>query len=402
MSARFSNWIRNSLNIAGALLIASASPLGALAMDNFEAGKVYFGKKDFRSAKMYFDKAASDMPWDSNVLYYQGLTDQYMKDFAGAKRSYHKIVEQFPGTDAERNAKAALNALEPGWERKPQSSSSSSSSGGSSSSGAPAKSASGADLPPVQVTAPAQARIPVTRTNDKVFIDVSLNGRTTKLEFAGDETSISLKDAMALQLVDKTKPPAAGTKVPVTMRMGDIVQKNFPLNIGSDTDRSKIGEDFFKQFKYTLEPSFITANHRTVSGAKGGYELPFRQQGKDIMVDVTVNGRKVSMIFDEKGAECVVPASKARDFGLDVQESSSFNTFNPVTNPNGPVRGEPGYGEMKKSASAEAKLTVGPIYNPGMHITIDETATAAKIGPSALGGWHADVDRAANVIRLTR
>jgi hypothetical protein len=406
MPAKFSKLARTVLTLVAAISLMAGTSSKAFALDNFEVGKGFFAKKDFRSAKVYFDKAAADMPWDSNVLYYQALTSQYLKDWEGSKRVYKKIVEQFPGTDAEHNSRAALNVLEPGWEKKAKAESAAKAGGTQAAAGgASAKSgASSGDLPPVSIDAPASSRVPLVRTGDRVFIDVSVNGRSKQMEYAGDETSVNLKDAIALGIVDKAKPPAAGTKIPVTFKMSQITQKNFPLNIGSDSDRTKVGDDFFKKFNINLDPSGITAAYRQASARKsGGYDLPFRNGGNgQLMVDVSVNGRRVSMAFDEKAGECIVPSARAREFGLDVQETSETNMWDAVKNPTGPVRGDPGYGEVKKNAFAEARIQVGPVTSTGIRVKIDDQAKGAVMGPSAFSGWHADVDKPAGVIHLSR
>lgn len=397
MSVKFSSLIRDGLILCGtlALTVAISAPPSLAQVDSFEAGKRAFQKKDFAHAKVYFDKAAVDMPWDSNVLYYQALTCQYCRDFTTAKKLYQKIAEQFPGTDAEKNARAALRGLDPGWESRKQAAAITA----TATAAAAAQGATpGSNLPAVEVQAPAVTRVPLIRQGDKVYMSLHVNGRGTKLEYAGSETCININDAITMGLVDRNKPPAAGSKMPVELRLGDIVEKNFPLAIGSAADRSKIGDDVFKAFNTSLEPTALVANFRNARKAAGGYQVPFRQSGKDIMIDVTINGRRVSMVYDDQASECVVPASQARNYGLEVQETSSYN----IGQQGGPVRGEAGYGELKKTDFADARIQLGPVNSNGVRIKVDENCKQARIGPSALGGWKADIDKSANVIHFSR
>ncbi len=372
----------------------------------YDKGTQLFAKRQYAAARPYFDKAAENAPWDSNAFYYQALTAQYLKDWKSAKVLWAGIIDRFPGTPAAINATVAMKALDPGFFRRPRAGAGATASAGTSSASTTTAAAqpdnADAALANVQFTSPAQARIPITRTNDRVIVDAQVNNRALKIEFNGAQTALNLKDAAAMGIVNADRTPLkAGTRKPVPMRIGDIATASFPIAI-EDIERSRIGDDFFRKFSYSLEPSVLVVTKKASSGGgRTSYDVPFRKQGTDMLVEVTMNGRRCNMIFDQEGGECIVPRKRTKEFGLDVQESSAYDIYD-AEKQSGPLRGETGFGEVKTKQLAEAKMSLGPVANQVIQVRVDDTAKEAKIGGGALGGWKFSIDPGASLIRFSR
>lgn len=368
-------------------------PHACFADQYYDEGVKRYTKKDFKGALQYFDKAVEIAPWDANAMYYQALTLQYLKNWKAATEVYRKLADRFPTTQAGSNAVAVLRRIDPGYFKK---SNESAALGGNASTGASSPSESSAPKgPPVEVTAPNQCRIPITKTADANFLDGTINGRSTKFEFSGPETTISPKDAAALGI----KGAAMGAKVLVTVKVGEISERNYQITI-DNVEKPRLGDDFLKQFTFTLDNNVMNVVKKAGGAARAGWDVPFRRQGKEMLVEAMVNGRRVSMVFDQSGGECVVPKNRLREYGMEANESSQVNMFNPTTNPTGAVRGEAGFGESKTQVTAEGKVQIGPVISPGVHFKVDDTAKDGKLSSSAFGEWKYDVDLAANLLRF--
>jgi hypothetical protein len=384
------------------LAVGAVLPQWAFGEEYLNEGIKLFNKKQYNQSRPYFDKAAENAPWDSNAFYYQALSAQYCRDWPAAKKLWAKVIEKFPGTPACSNATAAMRSLDPSYfNRKPESTTTAGATAPTASASASDDDNADALIAAVQYQAPAQARIPVTRQELKVLVDAQFNNRGLKCEFNGSTSALSLKDAKTLQITNPDRsPPKAGKRISIPIRVGDIAAKSFPIMV-EDSDHSHLGDDFFRQFSYTLEPSFLIVNKKQGGSGKTAYDVPFRKAGSDMIVELTVNGRRVSMMFDPKGGETVVPAKRAREFGLNVEESSNMEGFDRTTQ-TGPLRGEAGFGDIKTKATAEAKVNIGPVTGQVVSIHVDEKAKDAKIGTDAFGGWKFSVDPGASMIRFSR
>lgn len=399
---------RSTKLLLACALFLTTGQLSALADPYFDKGVQLFNKKQFAQALPYFHKAVEDSPWDSTACYYNALTYQYMGDWKHAKEAYRSLADRFPGTPAGNNAIAALKRLDPDYFKQKAAAAKAASDGaGGGSATATASTASdpAAELDKlmakVEYSGPSQSKVPLTKQLDRNIVDGQLNNRSVKFDFGGEETVISPKEAVAFGITDANRAPVKnGTRVPATIKLGSFTAAKFPILV-ENTDRPKLGTDFFSKLAYTLEPTQIVITKKE-STAKSGWDIPFRKSGKDMLVEVMVNGRRVPMVLDVNASECVVPKRRAKEFGLEVQESSTVNQFNAVTNPNGPIRGQDGFGDEITTSFAEAKMQFGPVSNGALRIKIDENAKEAKLGTGALSGWKYTVDSASGMIRFSR
>jgi hypothetical protein len=406
MSAKVLRRITSTL-IAFSALCAVLAP-SAMADEYYDRGVVLFKKGQYGEARRYFDKACENAPWDSNAFYYQALTAQYQKDWKNCKEMWGKIIDRFPGTPAAANATAVMKTLDPGYFKRAKGPAVDLGPVGGAIPAVGGGAASGGDsnaealIAKAVFTSPAQVRVPVTRVENRVFMDAQINNRSLKIEFDGSTTAVNPKDAAALGITNPDRTPVKkGSRIPVSVRLGDVAARNFPILI-EDTERSHIGDDFFRTFSYQLDPTVLVLTKKAGSTAsRSSYDVPFRKQGADMVVEVTMNGRRCNMVFDQAGGEAVVPRKRAREFGLDIEESSSMDMFD-VNKQSGPLRGEAGFGEVKVKSVAEAKISIGPVANQVMQVKVDDNVKEPKLGGSALSGWKFSVDPAANLIRFSR
>lgn len=364
----------------------------ALADPYFDQGKKLYDKKQYGQALPYFHKSATDQPWDSTSAYYEALCYHMMGDYKNAATAYANVVEHFPGSAAYVNAAAALKVLDPGYfERHAQSTTASS----SPSKSAASSSADDVDamLANVTISAPNESKIPVQRALNKTSLTARVNGVSVPMEFAGDTTTISQQVAKAARL-----QPVNG-RAQVTVSAGEITESGFPIKIG---DSNRLGTDFLRKFSYRLGLSDISV---TKSGGAGAYNLAFQKTGNDLRVHLTINGRSVSnVILDLEGGENICPRNRTRELGLDVEDQSVTN-MRTLQNPDGALRGDPNFGQVKEISSAAAKVSaVGPVGTGQNTISfnIRDGAKDVRVSASAFPGWQADVDEANKVIHFTR
>jgi hypothetical protein len=385
--------VRRSLlliGIASAALFVNA--YAALADAYFDEGKRLYEKKEYAKAVNYFHKSAQDQPWDSSAAYYEALSYHMIRDYKHAKEAYANVVEHFAGSAAYVNASQALKQLDPDYFNRVKSAATAAGQAAPAAAGA-ASAEDLALLEKVQVAAPNEAKIPVDRRADKNWVDGSVNGRAFKFDFSGDTTMISQKDAAKMSL------PVRNGRAMVTVAVGQISEYNFPLKV-ADTDRPRLGTDFFHKLSYRLGPTDIVV----VKAGAGAYNLAFVKGEKDMHVNLTINGRRVNVVFDPNGGENVCPRNRARELGLDVEDKQEVNMVS-AQNPDGAVRGMPGFGEVKQISSAAAKINaVGPVgTGDGVaNFKIDDKITEVKVSASAFPGWDYDIDDASKMIHFRR
>ena len=85
----------------------------AAPANEMDAGIACFGKHDYRSALAHFTAALTADPNNCNALYYEAVTLHQLKEMKLAKQAYATVITRYPGTEAARNAQAALNYLNP-------------------------------------------------------------------------------------------------------------------------------------------------------------------------------------------------------------------------------------------------------------------------------------------------
>jgi hypothetical protein len=410
MRSGFHGYGKGKLAILCLLVCAFALGQSCLADEYYDEGVKRYTKKDYRGCIPYFEQSLTISPWESNTYYYCALAYQQAGMWEKAKEKYETLIEKFPGTPAANNATAVIKRLDPSYFNKRPAA------GGGDATTASVDSGTKAQDDPlagVVVSGPATSRVALERANDNMIVSGSINNRTVKMYIGGDATTISRKDlgALGIQAPKGTGTREAGQSTPSwkirgQVRVGDISQSNFPITINDTADHPTLGNDFFSKVGYTVDNRANTMTLTRKDGAAarsaGGYEVPFTKSGSDMMVNVTVNGRSCSMIFDDKGSECVVPKRRAREFGLEVNETSVTNMYNPGSNPTGAIRGEAGFGDQKVEASADASIRLGPISKSGVHFKLDDAARQAKLGSSAFGDWQYTIDSQANVIRFKR
>lgn len=383
-----------------AACMASSTALPARADADFETGLKLFKAKRYLEAARYFDKAVSNTPWESGPLYYSALSYHYGRDFKHAIEKYDGLVSKFPGTTACTNAIAALKVVDPGYFKKKEGGKAEGGAAGATRSQA---SSSGGDKGTVE--GDQQTRIYFTKQGEDKLIDVKVGGRgiRAKLDEHGEETAFTRGQLAALGV------QAAGKEVRVDLQVGGVVRKNFPVTVDDAVGANpKIGASFLNAFACDVDTagSFIDLKRKDSSGgaAVGANQLAFRKEGKDVIVNVEVNGRSVAMQFDPTGGGGIVMSTKAaRGAGLRVDDAEEA-----VKSPaEGPQRGEPGWIPPDERPASNKFLTVqrmrmGPVDRSNVQIQVtDKDTRYPKIGSDFVsGGWKFDIDYQGNVIRF--
>ncbi len=405
---------------AVALLVAACStsmvvPLPARADADFELGLRLFKAKRYLEAAKYFDKASSSTPWESGPLYYSALSYHYGRDYKHAIEKYDGLVSKFPGTSACNNAMAALKVVDPGYFKRRESSRSSQSASSSVNDTAPTPqraqggqggAAKGADRGTVE--GDPQTRVYFTKQGDDKLVDVRVGGRSirVRLDEHSEDTAFTKGQLAALGI------QAAGKEVRAEVQLGGVVRKNFPITVDDSVGANpKIGNSFLNAFVCDVDnaANFIDLRRKDSGsgggGSAGANQVSFKKEGKDVIVNVDMNGRSVAMVFDPNGSGVSMSTKSARAAGLKVDDAED-TTRNPADLPQ---RGEPGWVPPDERPAASKNLTVqrmrfGPVDRSAVQVqVIDKDIRYPKIGADFVsGGWKFDIDYQANVIRFRR
>lgn len=383
--------------VVGALL-PIACQLAAFADSDFDNGLRLFKAKRYAEAAKSFEKAATTTPWESGPLYYAALAYHYAGDYKHASEKYDGLVQKFPGTTACNNAMAALKVVDPGYFKRKE----------NERAVGRAQAASG-DASATQdngtVEGDLQTRVYFTKQGSDKLVDARVGGRGIRVivDQHGAETAFSKGQLAALGV------QASGKQARVDLQIGGVVRKNFPVTIDDTVGSSpRVGNSFLNAFVCDIDESanYIELKRKSTGAAQAasGNQVNFKREGKDVIVEASVNGRSTSMIFDPQSSGMQMSAKTAKGLGLKVEDAEEAFR-NPAE---GPQRGEPGWVSPEDRPSAPKYIYVqrvkfGPVDKANVNVQINEKDSRyPKMGADLVSGWKFDIDYQANVIRFRR
>ncbi len=391
-----------SLSVFASLLCFG---LPAQADQYYDAGLKAFQGRKYADAAAYFEQSIKAAPWESNAFYYCALAYHYKGDFKNAIDKYGQCVERFPGTQACNQSMDALKVIDPGYFKRRSEAAKKDAgriqtpSQGASSSAA----ASGTkDMGTVEGDG---ARV-LFRVNggDKV-VDCFINGRSTRAIFDPntEATSFSRQQLGSLAI----SPPKGAIEFRCDLKIGGITRRNFPITIDDGGLPAKIGTSFTDTFSVNVDESAKSIDIRKKGGgASGATSVGFSKDGKDMIVQVEVNGRGANMIFDPNGSGLSLDSKQAKGLGLKVDEAETQHH----TPGEGPQRGEanwvPDEDRTPQPKLLAVRMKMGPCVQNGVTCKITETSTSKypTFGADFItgGGYKFDIDYKSSRINLTR
>lgn len=299
--------------VATGLVVAVMCQLPGMAGADFDNGLKLFKGKRYAEAAKSFEKAAAETPWESSPLYYAALAYHYAGDYKHATEKYDGLVQKFPGTAACNNAMAALKVVDPGYFKRKENERALKAAGQSSGSGSGAAAAA-QDTGTVE--GELQTRVYFTKQADDKLVDAKVGSRGIRviLDQHGEDTAFTKGQLAALGV------QATGKQARVDLSIGGVVRKNFPVTVDDNVGSTpRVGNSFLNAFTVDVDSaaSFVDLRRKSSGStqAASGNQVNFKREGKDVIVDVAVNGRTTGMIFDPQGSgiQMSLKAAKALD-----------------------------------------------------------------------------------------
>lgn len=388
--------------VATGLVVAVMCQLPGMAGADFDNGLKLFKGKRYAEAAKSFEKAAAETPWESSPLYYAALAYHYAGDYKHATEKYDGLVQKFPGTAACNNAMAALKVVDPGYFKRKENERALKAAGQSSGSGSGAAAAA-QDTGTVE--GELQTRVYFTKQADDKLVDAKVGSRGIRviLDQHGEDTAFTKGQLAALGV------QATGKQARVDLSIGGVVRKNFPVTVDDNVGSTpRVGNSFLNAFTVDVDSaaSFVDLRRKSSGStqAASGNQVNFKREGKDVIVDVAVNGRTTGMIFDPQGSGIQMSLKAAKALGLKVDEAEE--AFRSPAE--GPQRGEPGWVPPDERPPASKfiyvqRVKLGPVDKNGAQIQVNEKDSRyPKVGADLVSGWKFDIDYQANVIRFRR
>jgi predicted aspartyl protease len=418
------------------LCLIALSEKGMAATSEYDAGVSDFGKKDYKSALNHFDNALKINPRNANAIYYKAVTLCQLGRGQEGQMQYGTLIKYFPGSPPAKNAEAALAVLNPRYLQllKPPASPAPVSS-------SPSKDAAQApgSIPETEDTMktanddiaslPKQSKIYFEKDGKNLQIDAFINGRPIKMLFDSGAENVALGKNHLAQLglpPPQTAPIGHAFGVGdggaqaiwgmrVTLKVGNIERKNFPITVQEDMPtKPLLGQTFFKAFEYEVDngAKTITFVKKDLSAAAAQAAdlnvIPFQREGNEIVVQVEVNGRSIPMYLDTGAEQIYFTADQARTCGLEIPDDAQTGMTQGIA------------GKQTVKSFVVPRMKCGPIIKNDVTIVVaqpsadsdsDGSSSHGKkreglrhplLGQEFFGDFRITVDNDANVIRMRR
>jgi clan AA aspartic protease (TIGR02281 family) len=370
----------------------------ARADSNFNQGVKLYGQRNYKGAVEAFDRSIKTSPWDANAYYYLALSYHQMGNYDLAKQRYKQIVSVFPNTPAAEMATSALQKLDPDFYRRLT--------GGTAA--APTGAAAGPSSDP---SLPESARVYFTRRGPALIVDAEVNNRSTKMLFdTGAEGCLFGKNQ--LQALGITPPQGEadgyGTGVgsagaikswntKVTLKIGGITRRNFPISVQENLSTEPLlGQTFFSDYTYVIDNGAnniaFTKRGSGHSQTNNNYAVPFTREGKEMIVNVTINGRSCPMIFDTGADSTAFSADQVKKLGISIPDDAESGVSQGIG------------GETAHVSFNVESVKLGPVEKRNMKISVVEAANMPRplLGQNFYGDWQYTIDNQAKMIHFLR
>lgn len=333
----------SKIRLNGALLLAAflCFSLGqsAVADAYYDQGVRLYNQHNFSGAAPYFEASMRSSPSDSNACYYAALTYQQMGDWPRAKQTYRQIVKRFPGSQAAGLAQSVLQKYDPNFAAlaAPAASGASSSAAGVTTfSSAPRQTQMSADYERL----PRQSTVSFQRKLNSQIVEAKVNGRSIDVVFdtGASHCAFGKNHLQQLGIPPPSGPPdgyaygvGSTERIPnwtvvVTLRVGEMELRNFPLSVQEDMPTDPLlGQTFFSLFDVTTDAASgtITFKKRGLSGSPrfephDKNNVPFTRSGNNMVVQVKVNGHPCAMYFDTGADDVAFSPEHLQSLGLEI------------------------------------------------------------------------------------
>ncbi|MBU6450552.1 MAG: aspartyl protease family protein [Cyanobacteria bacterium REEB67] len=388
----------------GAQAKSAAPSMAMTAMTQFKA-------KQYPQAAESFRKAIAANRSDSNLYYYYALCLHYSGDVSGAKAIYNQIMQYFPNSEAAAHARTAIGAMAPAC-AAPGTSETPSAPAPISSRPASVNTENKAGLSLADM--PDEARIYFRNEGGGMVIGAKFNNRPLDSIFdTGAEGIVVGKNH--LRALGIPLPAGAPTgmvqgvggvpqhswRMPCTVTVGQMERRNVEVTVQEELDTPLIGQTFFQGMTYTIDNNaksinFVKKTSRSGSiyndPSKSTDSVPFVREGKEIIVQVRVNGKTIPMYFDTGASGIHLTTAHAKSIGLVVPDDAPLQKSVGIA------------GTSMCSLVTVKSIALGPIEKQNIEVAVDMESEMPHplLGQSFFGDCHYSVDEAHHVIHLRR
>lgn len=375
-----------------------------------EYGIQMLKQKNYKAAHKYFEQRLKLVPNDENAHYYKGLSAHYSGDKAKARKIYQFVIDNFPGSAMAKKATACIKMMDDAEERArvaAEEAAKKAEEEAAKNPGAkpPTKPPETVKSPVAKTPASTNSALPVSAAplpshlpfagetrvhfdkidNDTVF-SAKINGKKTLVNFDPNSEKNWIKRA-EFPIFGLT---GNGPEWKVKVQVGPI-SKVLTVGLGADWEpRPKLGLPFLEDLEYEIDSAGKTLVFRSGAERKVNasdlYVVPFRRKGKDLIVDVTLKGRKSSMKIDTNSSE--IRFTKTNFDQLDMQIPIFCKKE----------------GEIYSFAIDELFLGRIKLTEPFVFVTLPEDGGAGEpegtFGLKCFSDWRYTVDNKNNCLRF--
>lgn len=393
--------VRKAITCGLAVFSLVLSGPRAMADANFNQGVKLYGQRNFKGAVAAFESSIKTSPWDANAYYYLALSYHQMGSYPQAKERYKQIVAVFPNTPAAQMAISALQKLDPDFYRKLTGSS------GSSASTAAAGSSAVASDPSL----PESARVYFTRQGNSLIVDADVNNRSMKMVFdtGAEGCAFGKNHLRTLGIAPPEGEPsglasgvgsAGAVKIwnmKVNLKVGGITRRNFPIMVQDNLPTDPLlGQTFFSDYTYVIDNGAnniaFTKKGATRHAGADNYAVPFTREGKEMIVNVEINGKSCPMIFDTGADGITFSTDQVKKLGISIPDDAEQEVHQGIA------------GTTNASSFEVSKIKLGPVEKRNIKIGVVESSNMPRplLGQTFYGDWQYTIDNSAKLIHFLR
>jgi len=338
----------------GATVFALSSTAALAGNTEYDLGVTCYRSRDYQSGNYHFDNALKRNPNDYNALYYKAVCLTQLGKPDQAKAAYAILIKSFPQTAAAKNAEAAMAYLDPTYLRQLKGQSSARPAGSSQpTSSDTAGSASQITMQSLTnaspsygelVGSPAPCTVYFENLGNNLLVQALINNRKVPMLFDSGAygCTIGLEQLKELGLKPPEGPPtgraggvggngSVGTwQMTVTMRVGTIEKRNFPLTVIENSNvPALLGQTFYREYAYTIDNGAKSIRFRpkqeggsSVAHANDGSGIPFTREGNHIIVNVSFNGKTIPCYLDTGASSTVLTFAHCKQIGLQIPDDA--------------------------------------------------------------------------------
>ncbi len=381
------------------VVIMAAMAYSGQANDDLQSGMQAYNQGRYKDALQLLEQSlrlGKTAESRATALYYMGLCQQRLNDLKGAESSYRSSYQLQPaGELGQYSLQALQNVTGHGSSRH------SSSSNVAVTRGAVAPTvSSGDDLKNV----PNQIKIPFIRGSSRhIFVDGYINGKAARIMFDTGAEQCFASAELLREL--NIAIPANAQKIRISGSVGDVgglvapmtvsvgpISRVVPVLIAPGGVEPLLGQSWFRGFDYQIDNpgGFIRFTKKGTSQSLPSdvLKVPFRKMGNNLLVNITVNGKQLPMIFDTGANTISMGELQAAYLGISI----------PADAPRGMSSG---IGGTRESAMVYVdRMQLGPITKAHVPVWVSAGDRMPLLGQEFFRDRPFTIDYDENVIKF--